>query len=104
MISRKALKEVKNESQVCVVCQKEYQDKDIIDLNLEGEKLEIMRKILLERKRKRKRDRANEGEDKEGKDDLKKKVKTDVHISPLDRLSGEFRDVIRSKNSKCYLI
>ena len=101
MISRKALKEVKNESQVCVVCQKEYQDKDIIDLNLEGEKLEIMRKILLERKRKRKRDRANEGEDKEGKDDLKKKVKTDVHINPLDRLSGEFRDVIRSRSSKC---
>ena len=38
-ISRKALKEVKTESQVCVVCQSPYEDKDVIDLNLEGEKL-----------------------------------------------------------------
>jgi hypothetical protein len=45
-----------------------------------------MRKILIERKRKR--DRANDAEDKEGKDELKKKVKTDIHLNSLDRLSG----------------
>ena len=61
-----------------------------------------MRKILIERKKKR--DRTNEGEDKEAKDELKKKVKTDAHINSLDRLSGEFRDVIRSRSSNPFLI
>lgn len=60
-----------------------------------------MRKILIERKKKR--DRVQEGDGDE-KDELKKKVKTDVHLNSLDRLSGEFRDVIRSRNSNYLLI
>jgi hypothetical protein len=38
-----------------VVCQQPYQDKDLIDLNLEAEKIEFMRTALIERKKKRER-------------------------------------------------
>jgi hypothetical protein len=68
----------------------------LIDLNLDGEKIEHLRKSLIEKKKKR--ERKHDDED-EVKDPLGKKVKTDAHISALDRLGGEFRDVIRARGS-----
>jgi hypothetical protein len=53
MVSRKALKEVQLEKKACIVCQKEYNHGELIDLNLEPEYLEHMRRALIEKKKKR---------------------------------------------------
>lgn len=53
VVSRKALKEVKLDSRACVVCQQEFKEEDLIDLNQEPERLEFQRKALIERRRKK---------------------------------------------------
>ena len=70
-------------------------------MNLEGELLVNTRKALIQmRKKKEKKEQPKEEID--GKPT--KKVKTDMHINTLDRLGGEFRDVIRARESKLFLI
>ena len=53
MVSKKALKEVKLEKRACVVCEKPCTAEDFIDLNLEAEVLEVMRRVLIEKKKKK---------------------------------------------------
>lgn len=53
MVSKKALKEVKLEKKACVVCEKSCRPEDFIDLNLEAEVLEAMRRVLIEKKKKK---------------------------------------------------
>lgn len=95
MVSRKALKEVKLENRACVVCQQEYKEDDLIDLNQEPERLEHLRKALIEKRKKKEKK-------EEGEEDPKprKIVKEDAHLGVMDRLGGEFRDVIRNRDSK----
>jgi hypothetical protein len=90
------LKEVKTDKKVCIICQEEYDEGDLIDLNLEGKELEFHRKNLLEKRQKKEK---KENGDDEVKDELRKKVKLDVHLNSMDRLGDEFRDVIRARNS-----
>ena len=94
MVSRKALKEVKLEKKACIVCQTEYKPSELIDLNLDPEPIEHMRKALIE-----KRARKERKEHEEVKEEPTKLVKEDFHMGALDRLGGEFRDVIRSRSS-----
>ncbi len=53
VVSRKALKEVKLEERACVVCQEKCKEEDLIDLNLEPERIELMRRALIERRKKK---------------------------------------------------
>jgi hypothetical protein len=95
VVSRKALKEVQLEKRACVVCQQECKDGDLIDLNLEPERIELMRRAVIERRKKKEKK-------EEGDEEVKprKLVKEDAHIGAMDRLSGEFRDVIRNRGSR----
>jgi predicted RNA-binding protein YlxR (DUF448 family) len=97
-VSRKALKEVKLESRACVVCQQEYKVDDLIDLNQEPERLEFLRKALIEKRRKKEKREDGEEEEK-----TRKLVKEDFPIGVMDRLGGEFRDVIRHRQSRIAL-
>jgi hypothetical protein len=94
VVSRKALKEVKLEQRACVVCQQPYREEDLIDLNLEPDRLELMRKALIERRKKKTKPEEDEEDAKP-----RKLVKEDAHLGVMDRLSGEFRDVIRTRES-----
>ena len=39
VLSRKAFKEINTNGKTCIVCDTPYDEKDIIDMNLEGEQL-----------------------------------------------------------------
>ena len=95
VFSKKALQEVGTENEKkCVVCQKPYSSDDLIDLNMDTAHAEYKRKCLLEKKNKKEKK-----PEEEVKGEPRKMVKIDPHINAMDRLTGEFRDVIRQRES-----
>jgi hypothetical protein len=99
ILSRKAFKEVQvvkedTKAKKCIVCMTEYQDKDVIDLSLDGAELERKRVDLLEKNLKAKKPTE---ENIEVLGEPIKKRKLDVHLNTIERLDGEFRDVIRER-------
>lgn len=58
-----------------------------------------MRKALMERRKKKEKKEEGEEEVKP-----RKLLKEDMHVGVMDRLGGEFRDVIRNRGSKTFSI
>ena len=91
VFSRKAFKEVKTEENTrkCIICELEYEPKDLVDLNLEGPEIERKKKEMLQKQLKKTIEKGGEKAELGEMGEPKKRVKKeDMHISSLDRLGG----------------
>ena len=96
---------IEEKSQKCIICEIEYEQKDLIDLNLEGSEIEKKKKEILKKQLKKLIEKEGEKTELGNIGEPKKRVKKeDMYVSSLDRLGGEFRDVVRDRSSKLFLI